>query len=91
MYRKARIDAPYYAWALMPNHFDLLPKTGSTPIANVMSRLLTGHAVDYNRRFGHLFQNRPLLSSGGIRYFLLQPKIWRNGVFSLNDLSAASI
>ena len=54
-------DTPCYAWALIPNHFHLLLKTGSTPIADVMRRLLTGHAVYFNRRHrrhGHLFQNR---------------------------------
>ncbi|MBN1615067.1 MAG: transposase [Deltaproteobacteria bacterium] len=50
-----------HAWALMPNHFHLLLKTGTVPIATVMGRLLTGYAVGYNRRHrrsGHLFQNR---------------------------------
>ena len=50
-----------YAWALIPNHFHLLLKTGSVPIATVMHKLLTGYAVSYNRRHvrhGHLFQNR---------------------------------
>src|SRR5512139_175527 len=50
-----------YAWALMPNHFHLLLKTGQTPIATLMRRLLTGYAVSFNlrhRRSGHLFQNR---------------------------------
>jgi putative transposase len=50
-----------YAWALLPNHFHLLLKTGPVPITTVMRRLLTGHAVRYNRRHqrhGHLFQNR---------------------------------
>ncbi len=50
-----------YAWALIPNHFHLLLRTGKEPIANVMRRLLTGYAVSYNRRHrrsGHLFQNR---------------------------------
>jgi putative transposase len=28
-----------YAWALIPNHFHLLLKTGATPIATVMKRL----------------------------------------------------
>jgi REP element-mobilizing transposase RayT len=49
------------AWALMPNHFHLLLKTGRAPISNVMLRLLTGYAVTFNRRHrrkGHLFQNR---------------------------------
>lgn len=50
-----------YAWALIPNHFHLLIRTGSIPVAGVMRRLLTGHAVNFNlrhRRSGHLFQNR---------------------------------
>ena len=50
-----------YAWALIPNHFHLLLRTGNTPIATVMRRLLTGHALWFNRRHrrsGHLFQNR---------------------------------
>lgn len=39
----------------------LLLRTGGVPIATVMRRLLTGHAVLFNRRHrrsGHLFQNR---------------------------------
>ena len=54
-------QTPCYAWALMPNHFHLLLKTGLTPIATIMRRLLTGHAIYFNRRhrrWGHLFQNR---------------------------------
>ena len=50
-----------YAWALLPNHFHLLLRTGAKPIATLMRRLLTGHAIYYNqrhRRSGHLFQNR---------------------------------
>ena len=50
-----------FAWALIPNHFHLLLKTGQVPIATVMRRLLTGYAVFHNRRHrrcGHLFQNR---------------------------------
>ena len=50
-----------YAWALIPNHVHLLLRTGKTLIATVMRRLLTGHAVSFNRRhgrYGHLFQNR---------------------------------
>lgn len=49
---------PCFAWALIPNHFHLLLRTGSTPIATVMQRLLTGYAVGFNRRHGQLFQNR---------------------------------
>jgi len=50
-----------YAWALIPNHFHLLLRTGSTPLSTIMRRLMTGHAVTFNRRHrraGHLFQNR---------------------------------
>ena len=50
-----------YAWALMPNHFHLLLRTGNVAIATVMRRLLTGYAAGFNRRHkrsGHLFQNR---------------------------------
>jgi len=54
-------ETPCYAWALMPNHFHLLLKTGQTPIATIMRRLLTGYAVNFNlrhQRHGHVFQNR---------------------------------
>ncbi|GKT09515.1 transposase [Desulforhabdus sp. TSK] len=50
-----------FAWALIPNHFHLLVRTGSVPISVVMRRLLTGYSVHFNRRHhrsGHLFQNR---------------------------------
>ena len=50
-----------FAWALMPNHFHLLLKTGIISISTVMKRLLTGYAMHYNRRhkrYGPLFQNR---------------------------------
>jgi len=50
-----------YAWALIPNHFHLLLRTGNVPISVLMKKLLTGYAVNFNRRhnrYGHLFQNR---------------------------------
>jgi len=50
-----------FAWALIPNHFHLLLRTGRVPISTVMRRLLTGYAMYFNRkhnRVGHLFQNR---------------------------------
>jgi len=50
-----------FAWALIPNHFHLLLRTGNYPISVLMKRLLTGYAVNFNRRhrrYGHLFQNR---------------------------------
>jgi putative transposase len=49
------------AWALIPNHFHLLLRTGNVPISILMKRLLTSYAVNFNRRHnrhGHLFQNR---------------------------------
>ena len=57
----AESDTRCYAWSLIPNHFHLLLKTGTVPVATVMRRLLTGYAVRFNhrhRRRGHLFQNR---------------------------------
>jgi len=54
-------DTTCLAWALLPNHFHLLLRTGTYPLATVMRRLLTGHAMYFNRRHdrvGKLFQNR---------------------------------
>ena len=54
-------STPCYGWALIPNHFHLILRTGKVPISTVMRRLLTGYAVSFNRRhrrYGHLFQNR---------------------------------
>ena len=50
-----------YSLSLIPNHFHLLIRTGTTPLSKVMRRLMTGHAVTFNKRHkrsGHLFQNR---------------------------------
>ena len=50
-----------YAWALIPNHFHLLCKTKNYPLASSMRKILTGYAVNFNKRHsrhGHLFQNR---------------------------------
>ncbi len=50
-----------FAWALLPNHFHLLLRTGVRPISSVMSSLLTGYVMTFNRRHqrsGTLFQNR---------------------------------
>jgi len=52
---------PCFAWALMFNHAHLLLRTGLTPLAKVIQRLLTGYAQQFNRRHnrhGQLFQNR---------------------------------
>ncbi len=49
-----------FGWALIPNHAHILLRTGQTPLTMIMSRLLTGYAVSYNRRHrrhGHLFQS----------------------------------
>lgn len=58
----AEMDAiRVYAWALLPNHFHLLVRTGKRPLARAMRSLLTGYAGVFNRRHrrrGHLFQNR---------------------------------
>jgi putative transposase len=54
-------DLIVYAWALMPNHFHLLVRTGRKSISKSMRRLLTGYVVNFNlrhKRYGHLFQNR---------------------------------
>jgi REP element-mobilizing transposase RayT len=50
-----------YAWALLPNHFHLLVRTSTRPLARSMRSLLSGYAGAFNRhhrRTGHLFQNR---------------------------------
>ncbi|HEV8715380.1 MAG TPA: transposase [Candidatus Binatia bacterium] len=50
-----------YAWALLPNHFHPLVRTGRQPLARSMRSLLTGYAGAFNRRYrrsGHVFQNR---------------------------------
>jgi REP element-mobilizing transposase RayT len=50
-----------YAWALLPNHAHFLFRTGQAGLSTLMRRLLTGYAVEFNRRHrrhGQLFQNR---------------------------------
>ena len=37
-----------FGWALIPDHFHLVLRTGDVPIATVMRRLLTGYAVSHN-------------------------------------------
>ncbi len=49
------------AWTLLDNHFHLLLRPKKVKLAEVMRRLLTGYAVEFNlrhKRAGHLFQNR---------------------------------
>ena len=53
--------SPCYVWGLLRNHFHLVLRSGATPISTGMRPVLTGYAVDFNRRHhrqGHLFQNR---------------------------------
>lgn len=50
-----------YAWAFLPNHAHFLFRSGDSSLSTLMRRLLTGYAVNFNRRHkrhGHLFQNR---------------------------------
>lgn len=85
-----------YAWALIPNHFHLLLRTGPVPISTVMRRLLTGYSLWYNRKYhrhGHVFQNRfkSILCQEDryflelVRYIHLNP-IRAHLVESLNEL-----
>ena len=56
-----RAEAQCLAWALLPNHFHLLIRTGTRPLKWLMQHLLVRYAMYYNRRHhrvGHLFQNR---------------------------------
>src|SRR6185436_2190241 len=49
------------AWALMTNHIHLVVQTGAVPLWKVFHRVLTIHAIRFNRRHervGHLMQNR---------------------------------
>jgi REP element-mobilizing transposase RayT len=39
-----------FAWELIPNHAHILLRTGQTPLAAVMRRLLTGYAVSYREK-----------------------------------------
>ncbi len=50
-----------FAWALIPNHFHLLIRCNKIKLSSFMRRLLTGYAINFNRRHnraGYLFQNR---------------------------------
>ncbi len=50
-----------FAWSLLSNHGHFLLRTGAVPLSVFMSRLLTGYAGWFNkkyRRHGQLFQNR---------------------------------
>ena len=50
-----------YAWSFLPNHAHFLFRSGDAGLSTLMRRLLTGYAVNFNRRHrrhGPLFQNR---------------------------------
>jgi putative transposase len=54
-------STPCFAWVLLSNHAHFLLRTGASPIATVMRKLLTGYAQEFNRRYrrhGQLFQDR---------------------------------
>lgn len=56
-----RTGSKCLAWSLIPNHFHLLILRGQRPLAELMRHLMTGYAVNFNKRYeraGHLFQNR---------------------------------
>lgn len=60
-YLSSRASWIVYAWSLLPDHFHLLIRTGDHPLSKNMRKLLTGYAVNFNRRHrrnGQLFQNR---------------------------------
>lgn len=56
-----RWDVSCIAWAIMPNHFHLLVRSGKGNLPFYMRCLLTGYSMYFNERYervGHLFQNR---------------------------------
>jgi putative transposase len=53
-------DTDCFAWVIIPNHFHLLLHPKRIELKQFMRRLLTGYAVNFNkrhRRAGHVFQN----------------------------------
>ena len=55
------LQKPVYSWALMTNHAHILLQSESAGLSAFMRKLLTGYAVNYNKRHkrhGYLFQNR---------------------------------
>src|SRR5208283_4542679 len=87
-----------YAWALMPNHFHLLVRTGKNPLSRNMRTLMSGYAGYFNRRHnrhGHLFQNRyksivcedEVYFLELVRYLHLNP-LRSNIVADLNELDS---
>ncbi|MEX1032010.1 MAG: transposase [Cellvibrionaceae bacterium] len=57
----AKSEGQCLAWAIMSNHYHLLIRVGSKPLAKLMAPLLGSYAGYYNRRHrrsGYVFQNR---------------------------------
>src|SRR4030042_3814693 len=82
--KKKHYDHTVYAYVLMPNHFHLLIGTKKTPLAKVMTSLLTSYSMYFKReykRVGPLFQNRfksklcekDSYFLGASRYIMLNP------------------
>ena len=49
------------AWALIPNHFHLLVRTGEKSLSALMRSLLTSYAIYFNKKYkrsGYVYQNR---------------------------------
>ncbi|MBI4990686.1 transposase [Candidatus Gottesmanbacteria bacterium] len=58
---KNHFDHAIFSYVLMPNHFHLLIQTKKTPIAKIMTSLLTSYSMYFNKKYkrvGTLFQNR---------------------------------
>lgn len=58
---KNHFDHAIFSYVLMPNHFHLLIQTRKTPIAKIMTSLLTSYSMYFNKKYkrvGTLFQNR---------------------------------
>lgn len=51
------LKTPIYAWSLMTNHVQILIRSGPGGLSSFMRKLLSGYAINYNRRHyrhGHL-------------------------------------
>ncbi|MCL5019870.1 MAG: transposase [Patescibacteria group bacterium] len=81
---KKKYDFVVYAYCLIPNHFHILLETKKTPLAKIMSSLLTSYSMYFNKKYqraGHLFQDRyksklcdkDTYFLGASRYILLNP------------------
>jgi REP element-mobilizing transposase RayT len=59
-----------FAWALMTNHAHILLKSSAYGVSKFMSRLLTGYAIQYNRRHG---RHGHLIATSGLKWTHLFP------------------